>query len=79
MAGDAVGFVDDAIVAWGEPGPTLGFVLDELGTSAELLTCIAGADLPLDRARFEAMVPPGVELEYHDGGQPAWWWLLCAE
>ena len=18
-------------------------------------------------------------LEYHEGGQPAWWWLLCAE
>jgi hypothetical protein len=27
----------------------------------------------------EARVPEGVELEYHDGGQPAWWWLLCAE
>jgi len=24
-------------------------------------------------------VPDGVELEYHEGGQPAWWWLLCAE
>ena len=23
VTGDAVGFVDDAIVAWGEPGPTL--------------------------------------------------------
>ena len=21
----------------------------------------------------------GVEVEYHEGGQPAWWWLLCAE
>ena len=43
------------------------------------MTCIAGADAPLGRERLEELVPEGVELEYHEGGQPAWWWLLCAE
>jgi uncharacterized protein len=79
VAGDAVGFVDDAIVAWGEPGPTLGFVLDQLGTSAELLTCIAGEGAPLDEASVRALGPGGVELECEVGGQPSYWWLVAAE
>jgi DAK2 domain fusion protein YloV len=77
--GDAVGFVDDAIVAWGEPGPTLGAVLAQLGEDAELLTCIAGDGAPLDETGVRALVPAGVELECEDGGQPAYWWLLAAE
>ncbi len=32
-----------------------------------------------DRDAVEAALPQGVELELHEGGQPAWWWLLCAE
>jgi hypothetical protein len=43
------------------------------------VTCIAGDDAPLGRDAIEAALPHGVELELHDGGQPAWWWLLCAE
>jgi hypothetical protein len=46
---------------------------------AELLTCIAGEAPPLGQDDVEARVPEGVEVEYHEGGQPAWWWLLCAE
>ena len=46
---------------------------------AELLTCIAGEAPPLGQDDVQARVPDGVELEYHEGGQPAWWWLLCAE
>jgi hypothetical protein len=23
--------------------------------------------------------PEGLEVEIHEGGQPAWWWLLVAE
>jgi dihydroxyacetone kinase-like predicted kinase len=79
VAGDAVGFVDDAIVAWGDPGPTLGVVLDELGTDAELLTCIAGEGAPLDEDSVRALGPGGVELECEVGGQPSYWWLLAAE
>jgi len=66
-------------VAWGDPAAALRAVIDELAPGAELLTCLAGEDPPLDRAAVEALVPAAVELEYHDGGQPAWWWLLCAE
>ena len=78
-AGDAVGFVDDAIVAWGEPRDTLAAVLAQLGQGAELLTCIAGAGAPLDEDSVRALVADGVELEVEDGGQPAYWWLVAAE
>jgi uncharacterized protein len=77
--GDAVGFVDEEIVAWGEAEPTLGAVLARLGDGAELVTVIAGAGAPLEEERVEALVPDGVELELSDGGQPGWWWLLSAE
>ena len=50
-----------------------------IAAGAELLTCIAGEGAPLGRDGVESRVPDGVELEYHEGGQPAWWWLLCAE
>jgi DAK2 domain fusion protein YloV len=79
VAGDAVGFVDDAIVAWGEPGPTLGVVLGSLGADAELLTCIAGEGAPLDEESVRALGPGGVELECEIGGQPSYWWLVAAE
>ena len=79
VTGEAVGFVDDAIFAWGEPGPTLAAVLGQLGEDAELLTCIAGAGAPLDEAGVRALGPDGVELECEDGGQPAYWWLVAAE
>src|SRR4051812_20276397 len=45
--GDAVGFVDDEIVAWGAAEPTLGAVLAALGDGAELLTCLSGPGAPL--------------------------------
>ncbi len=77
--GDAVGFVGDAIVAWGAPGLTLATVLEQLSADAELLTCIAGDGAPLDEAAVRALAPAGVELECKDGGQPAYWWLVAAE
>jgi uncharacterized protein len=79
VAGDAVGFVDDEIVAWGDPETTLGTVLRSLGRGAELLTCISGDGAPLGEDRVAALAPEGVELEVRDGGQPAYWWLLAAE
>jgi uncharacterized protein len=77
--GDAVGFVEEEIVAWGEAEPTLGAVLEALGDGAELVTCLWGAGAPLGEERVAALVPAGVELEYTDGGQPGYWWLLSAE
>ena len=76
--GDAIGFVDDELVAWGTPAVTLEHVLYDLGGGAELITCIAGADAPLAPEAVAAMAN-GVELELADGGQAAYWWLLSAE
>jgi hypothetical protein len=80
--GDAVGFVDDEIVDWGEPRPTLETVVRLLGENAELLTCIAGDDAPLDAdavLRLAETAAPDAELEQSVGGQPSYWWLLSAE
>ena len=78
-AGDAVGYAGGELVAWGDPAATLAATLDQLVDGAELLTCIAGEAPPLGQDDVQARLPDGVELEYHEGGQPAWWWLLCAE
>jgi uncharacterized protein len=78
-AGDAVGYAGGELVAWGDPAATLAATLDQLVDGAELLTCIAGEAPPLGQDDVKARVPEGVEVEYHEGGQPAWWWLLCAE
>jgi DAK2 domain fusion protein YloV len=78
-AGEAVGYVEEELVAWGEPETTLRDVLSRLGDGAELLTCIAGDGAPLDGDGVAALAPDGVELEHSVGGQPNWWWLLAAE
>jgi DAK2 domain fusion protein YloV len=78
-AGEAVGYDRDELVAWGDPAATLRTTLARIAEGAELVTCIAGEESPLDRPAVEALAPDGAELEYQDGGQPAWWWLLCAE
>ena len=78
-AGDAVGYAGGELVAWGDPAATLAATLDRIVDGAELVTCIAGEKPPLGQHDVEARMPKGVEVEYHDGGQPAWWWLLCAE
>ena len=77
--GDAVGFVEDELVAWGEAAPTLEAVLAALAADAELVTCIAGEGAPLDAEAIAALAPSSVELELEDGGQPSYWWLLAAE
>jgi len=79
VSGEAVGFVDDRIVAWGEPAPTLRAVLEQLGCGAELLTCIAGDGAPLSEDEVRILAPGEVELELELGGQPNYWWLLTAE
>jgi DAK2 domain fusion protein YloV len=77
--GEAVGFVADEVVAWGEPEKTLRAVLAVLAEDAELISVFAGRDAPLGAAEVAGMVNGRVELELHDGGQPAYWWLLAAE
>jgi DAK2 domain fusion protein YloV len=78
-AGDAVGFVEEELIAWGPAEATLRDVLEHLAHDAELITCLRGADAPLDDAAVHAMVDDGVELELSEGGQPSYWWLLSAE
>jgi DAK2 domain fusion protein YloV len=78
-AGEAVGYAGGELVAWGDPAATLAATLEQIVDGAELLTCIAGEAPPLGQDDVQASMPDGVELEYHEGGQPAWWWLLCAE
>ncbi|HME04737.1 MAG TPA: DAK2 domain-containing protein [Solirubrobacteraceae bacterium] len=83
--GEAVGFVEEEVLAWGEPGSTLRAVLLELAGGAggagppELISVLAGQDAPLRLGEVEKMVNGGIELELRHGGQPAYWWLLSAE
>ena len=83
--GQAVGFVEEEVWAWGEPGETLRAILDELREGAnglgapELICVLAGQDAPVRLGDIEAMVNGDVELELRHGGQPAYWWLLSAE
>jgi len=77
--GDAVGFIDDELVCWGEPAATLRDVLARLAQDAELITCLRGASAPLPDADVRALVNGDVELELSRGGQESYWWLLSAE
>lgn len=77
--GDSVGFIEEQLVAWGEPEETLEVVLSELGREAELLTVIEGDGAPLAGDAVAALAPDTAEVELSRGGQPAWWWLVSAE
>ena len=46
--GEAIGFVEEEVVAWGAPERTLEQVLEHLAVDAELISCIAGRGAPLD-------------------------------
>ncbi len=78
-AGDAVGYVEEEIVAWGRPREALREVLEQLALDAELITCLRGAEAPLDDGTVQALAHGDVEFELSDGGQPGHWWLLSAE
>jgi uncharacterized protein len=83
--GEAVGFVDDEVVAWGEPLATLQAVLGALsvpgedGVQPELISVLAGEETPIGLGELEIDLDAGIELELRHGGQPAYWWLLAAE
>jgi fatty acid kinase len=77
--GDAVGFSDGEIVAWGGAGSTLAATIVRLAEGAEIVTVIAGDGAPIPLAEIDTHVPDGVEIETHEGGQPSWWWLLAAQ
>ncbi len=78
-AGDAVGRVGDELVAWGQPREALRAVLERLAHGAELITCLRGAQAPLDDRTVETLAAGEVEFELSEGGQHGAWWLLAAE
>jgi dihydroxyacetone kinase-like predicted kinase len=77
--GDSVGYAGEQLVAWGEPATTLAAVLERVCGGCEVATVLVGQDAPLAREEIEPLVPDGVELDLHDGGQPSWWYLIAAE
>ncbi|HEU5252573.1 MAG TPA: DAK2 domain-containing protein [Solirubrobacterales bacterium] len=77
--GDAIGFADGEIVAWGGAGSTVTETLRHLAEGAEIVTVIAGEGAPIALEDLDTHVPDGVEIETHEGGQPSWWWLLAAQ
>jgi len=77
--GEAVGFVGDALVAWGDPEATLRSVLARLGDGAEIVTVLEGEGAPLRGEVVAGLAPDGAELEVEQGGQPSYWWLISAE
>jgi hypothetical protein len=79
VKGDAVGFVDDEILAWGGAGSTLAETMAKLAEDAEILTVVSGEGAPIALAELEGHAPDGLELEVHEGGQPHYWWLLAAQ
>jgi DAK2 domain fusion protein YloV len=77
--GDALGFIEEKIIAWGRPREALRGVLEQLAENAELITCLRGAEAPLDDDTVQALAAGEVEFELSDGGQQSYWWLLAAE
>jgi uncharacterized protein len=79
VRGDAVGFADGEVVAWGGAGSTLSATLERIAEGAEIVTVIEGAGAPIPIAELPLELPEGVELELQRGGQPHYWWLLAAQ
>ena len=83
--GDAVGFVEDELIAWGDPRETLHAVVsalaaaDENGAAPELLSILSGEGAPVPLSELDGMLDGDIELELRHGGQPAYWWLLTSE
>lgn len=77
--GDAVGFVEEQIAVWGTPREALRGVLERLAEGADLITCLRGAQAPLDDEAVKALAHGEVEFELSEGGQQSYWWLLSAE
>ena len=79
VRGDAVGFDNGEIVAWGGAGSTLAATIERLSQDAEIVTILEGDGAPIPLAEVAALAPDGVETEVHRGGQPSYWWLLAAQ
>ncbi len=69
--GDAVGFADGEIIAWGGAGSTLTETIQHLAEGAEIVTVIAGEGAPIALEEIDTHVPDGVEIETHEGDSRA--------
>ena len=79
MRGDAVGFVDGEVIAWGGAGSALAATIGALSDGAEIVTIVEGQGAPIPIAEVTGFVPDSIEAEAHRGGQPIWWWLLASQ
>ncbi len=79
VRGDAVGFVDGEVIAWGGAGSTLSAVIEGLTDGAEIITIVEGLSAPIPIDDVTALASDSVEAEAHRGGQPHYWWLLAAQ
>ncbi|HEX4759888.1 MAG TPA: DAK2 domain-containing protein [Thermoleophilaceae bacterium] len=77
--GDALGYAGEDLVAWGDLREVVVTTLAQVADGCEILTCIAGEGAPLEARDIEAALPDGVELDWQQGDQSAWWYLLAAE
>ena len=77
--GEAVGFEEEEVIAWGEPGQTLAETVRRLADGAEIVTIIEGEAPPIALGDVDLGLPDGVEVELHRGGQPSWHWLIAAQ
>jgi dihydroxyacetone kinase-like predicted kinase len=78
-AGECVGFAGEDVVAWGDPEPTLAKTLEYVADGAELVTVIEGEDAGIPLGEIGRLVPDGIELETHVGGQRHYRWLIAAQ
>jgi len=78
-AGECVGFAGDEVVAWGDPERTLVETLERVANGAELVTVIEGENAGIRLDGLAELVPDGVELETHYGGQRHYRWLIAAQ
>jgi DAK2 domain fusion protein YloV len=79
VRGDAVGFVDEEVVAWGGAGSTLSATIERVAAEAEIVTVIEGEGAPIALDGLPLDLPQGVELELQRGDQPHYWWLIAAQ
>jgi DAK2 domain fusion protein YloV len=79
VRGDAVGFVDGEMIAWGGAGSTLAATIAALAEDAEIVTIVEGAGAPIAIDEVTGLVADGIGAEAHRGGQPHYWWLLASQ
>ena len=79
VRGDAVGFVEGEVIAWGGAGSTLVSTIEALSDGAKIVTIVEGDGAPIPIEEVTGLVDEPIEAEAHHGGQPHYWWLLAAQ